>query len=64
MREIEDEPGLHQCYAVSGDARYDHSLFMGPSYGFDSMLFRLGIGLAKLSTVHASPKKPKASEAE
>lgn len=52
FRELDDEPGLHQCYAVR-NVRQDHSLFMGPLYGFDSMLFRLGTGLAKLSTVKA-----------
>lgn len=55
LHEIDGEPGLHQCYALNKVPK-DHSLFMGPLYGFDSMLFRLGTGLSKLST----RKEPKA----
>lgn len=47
-----DQEGLHQCWMVSLGTNHHEvnikSLFSGPLYGFDAMLFRLATGTALL----------------
>jgi len=50
FRPVEGSTGLHECWhaSVGGKDRLVNSLFEGPLYGFDAMVFRLATGTAKL----------------
>lgn len=50
FRPVEGSNGLHECWhaSVGGKDRLVDSLFAGPLYGFDAMVFRLATGTAKL----------------
>lgn len=50
FRPVEGSVGLHECWhaSVGGKDRLVDSLFQGPLYGFDAMVFRLATGTAKL----------------
>lgn len=50
FKAIDGMDGLHECWSANagyGDIGVK-SLFSGPLYGFDALVFRLGTGLAKL----------------
>lgn len=50
FRPIEGSDGLHECWnaSVGGHDSKVGSIFCGPLYGFDAMVFRLATGTAKL----------------
>lgn len=50
FRPVVGDSSLHECWHASagGSDMHINSLFIGPLYGFDAMVFRLGTGLAKL----------------
>jgi histone H3/H4 len=45
-----ETPGLHECWhaSVGHNDKLVNSIFSGPLYGFDAMVFRLATGTAKL----------------
>lgn len=45
---VEGTSDLHECWHVSDRKTEGHSLYAGPLYGFDAMVFRLATGVAKL----------------
>ncbi len=50
FRPLEGTEGLHECWhaSVGRDDKLVGSIFAGPMYGFDAMVFRLATGTAKL----------------
>lgn len=50
LKPVKESDNLHECWHVSmdGNDKLAGSLFAGPMYGFDAMVFRLATGMAKL----------------